>query len=135
MRPSDELKLVSMLRKQYIPDLTPIKPDNSHYDAISFAHNAIVELKCRRRHYQRFMIEKVRYDRLMTIALSEQMGCLYIVSSPSGVWSFDLMAMAEPEWGKRSLPKKSTWSAGNKMMEKEVGYWDVNDGLNITHLL
>jgi hypothetical protein len=124
-----------MLRKQYIPDLTPIKPDNSNYDAISFAHNTIVELKCRRRHYQQFMIEKVRYDRLMKIALIEQMGCLYIVSSPSGVWSFDLMAMVEPEWSKKILPKKSTWSTGNKMMEKEVGYWDVNDGLNITHLL
>jgi hypothetical protein len=135
MRPSDELNLVRLLRKEYIPDLTSAEKSNSFYDAISFQVNAIVELKCRRSHYDNLMLEKIRYERLLTIATREDMGCLYIVSSPKGVWSFDLIGIPEPTWKTKSLPSKTAWTKNRKMIDKEVGYLSVDDGTNITHLL
>lgn len=135
MRPKDELDLVRDLRKEYLPDLISADTFNSHYDAISFKENVIVELKCRKKHYKRLMIERIRYERLLAIAAQEATGCLYIVSSPEGTWAFDLLAIAQPKWGKMRLPNKSTWVTGRKMVDKEVGYLSVDDGTNITHLL
>lgn len=135
MRPSDELNLVRLLRKEYIPDLTSAEKSNSHYDAISFQMNTIVELKCRKSHYDNLMLEKIRYERLLTIAARENMGCLYIVSSPQGVWSFDLLSINEPIWKTKSLPSKTAWSKNRKMIDKKVGYLSIYEGTNITHLL
>jgi hypothetical protein len=135
MRPKDELELVQALRKEVLPDLISAELSNSHYDAVSFQENVIVELKCRRRHYNRLMIERIRYDRLLAIAGQEGMGCLYIVSSPKGVWLFDLVGMPEPKWSKKTLANKTTWATNRVMIEKEVGYLSIYSGTNITHLL
>ncbi len=106
----------------------------SKYDCYSISYNADIELKCRNRHYNDLVIEKIKYDALVARASMFGTVPVYINSTPIGVWSFRLTELPEPSWEERRMPKTTHFS-NNNMIVKVVGYYNISLGKNITDLL
>jgi hypothetical protein len=120
--------------KVTIPDLSKPAINNRCYDAISEEDRLLIEFKCRRKHYNSMLIEKKKYFCLLEKSLEFGMRCLYINSTPEGVFSFDLGRLPEPRWDMYSGPSKTHWQTGRKFVNKEVGYLPLKSAEDITHL-
>lgn len=117
-----EVELFEALKSEY-PDLTPLSATDR---ADGITSNAYIELKCRRTHYPTLMIEKHKWQYLADIRARTGARTLYINSTPSGVYEFDLGALNEPEWLLHYLPTKTDF-AGSQKVEKWVGYLDIKE--------
>jgi len=117
-----EVELFEALKAEY-PDLTPLSATD-RVDGVT--HNSFIELKCRRTHYDRLMIEKHKWDYLADIRARTASRTLYICATPKGIYEFDLGALNEPEWVLKVLPT-STDFAGGKWIEKPVGFIDIKE--------
>ena len=117
-----EVELFEALKSEY-PDLTPLSATDR---ADGITSNAYIELKCRRTHYPTLMIEKHKWQYLADIRARTGARTLYINSTPSGVYEFDLGALNEPQWLLHYLPTKTDF-AGSEKVEKWVGYLDVKE--------
>lgn len=115
-----EVELFEALKAIY-PDLTPVSPTDRH-DGIT--HDSYIEMKCRRTHYDKLLIEKKKWDYLAEIRARTGSRTLYINSTPLGVYEFDLGAINAPEWLLKVLPAKTDYSNGHDI-EKEVGFLDI----------
>ena len=116
------------LLKKVIPDLTTTS-EFSFRDAYSHRHKLSLELKCRKKDYDKLLIEKSKYDNLMLCS-----NVRYVNSLPSGIYSFDLKKMKEPVWFKKILP--ATTECGNdKKIFKLVSLLDLSLADDITKLL
>ena len=116
-----EIDLFEALKENYIPDL--VKNDNEFgtFDCSSEKYKTHIELKCRKWHYEQQIIEKDKYDRLCDFPGKVK----YIVSDPTGVFSYDIKNIPEPTWEDRSMPKTSEFDCKDFVMKK-VGYWNYN---------
>ena len=86
-----------------------------------------MELKSRNTHYDDLLIEKDKYDGLISGAFFFNYMPAYVNSTPEGVWLFDLKELPEPVWEDRWLPQNTEFSnRGNKT--KVVGYLHIKDG-------
>ena len=117
-----EVELFEALKAEY-PDLTPLSATD-RVDGVT--SNAFIELKCRRTHYDRLMIEKHKWDYLADIRARTASRTLYINATPKGIYEFDLGAINEPEWVLKVLPTKTDF-AGSTKVEKAVGFIDVKE--------
>ena len=122
-----EVELFEALKAEY-PDLTPLSATD-RCDAVT--HNAFIEIKCRRKHYDRLMIERHKWFYLADIRARTGFRTLYICSTPQGVYEFDLGALNEPEWVLSLLPTKTDF-AGSEMTEKPVGFLHIQDSRLLT---
>jgi hypothetical protein len=117
-----EGELFWYLKGRYFKDLEKSKDVMSKYDCFSRQYKTIIELKCRRVHYDELMIEKIKYDFLASI------GCkaLYINSTPKGVYSFDISEM-KPEWITDStMPKNTDIDNSDERREKTYALINVS---------
>ena len=87
-------------------------------------HNAFLELKCRRTHYDTLMIEKNKWDYLADIRARTGAKTLYINSTPRGVYQWDLGAVIEPEWALKRLPITTDF-ANKAFNERLAGFLDI----------
>lgn len=104
--------------------LVMMKQKYSRHDCVSEKHKSVIELKCRKKHYDTMLIEKKKYDAL--VAKAEALGYTpyYINSTPEGIYSWNLNDI-EINW-KIENKHPATTSFGNRMrVEKEVGYLDI----------
>ena len=86
--------------------------------------DSYIELKCRRTHYDRLLIEKKKWDYLADIRARTGAKTLYINATPQGIYQFDLGALIEPEWVLKSLP--ITTDFNNKAhSERLCGFFDI----------
>ncbi len=110
-----EKELFNYIKSNYIPDLELAKDKFSDYDCYSYKHKMIIELKCRRAHYDDLFIEKMKYDKLIS------RGCevRYVNSTPKGVYSFNLNEV-HIDWVDRVMKKQTDFSNNNKVV-KVVG--------------
>lgn len=87
----NEQALYELLRDNLYEDLVRVSNDEySVNDCWSQEHGVYIELKCRRSHYDSLMLEKIKYDRLVTEANKIGMLPLYICSTPEGIYEFNL---------------------------------------------
>lgn len=114
-----EAELFEALKSEY-PDLTPLSATDR---ADGVTHNAYLELKCRRTHYDQLMIERRKWDYLADIRARTGARTLYINATPKGIYQFDLGAINAPQWFLRVLPTKTDF-AGSEQAQKEVGFLD-----------
>ena len=105
------------------PDLTPLSATDR---ADGITHNAYIEIKCRRAHYETLMIEKHKWDYLADIRARTGARTLYISATPKGVYEWDLGALNAPEWALMRLPDKTDF-AGAKKIDKLVGFLAIKD--------
>ena len=121
-------KELFLLVKKIIPDLQETTT-YSFRDGYSSDLKLSIELKCRRRHYDYLLIEKSKYDKLIS---NKRMR--YINSTPQGIFSFNLKKIEEPNWWVEEMPATTDFDRC-KRVNKEVGYLNIKDAKNITDLL
>ena len=126
----NEQLLFELLKEKLMPDLQ--QTDQFHFsDCFSKEKDLIVELKCRRVHYETLLIEQSKFIKLMSASYWE---VRYINSTPIGIYSFDLRMIEEPSWIMKDC-KKTTDFEDNTYVPKLVGMLDIKDAKDITKLL
>lgn len=117
--------LFEHLKNNYIADLDWSEGDYSHYDCYSLDLGIDVELKCRNKHYDDLVIEKMKYDKLMERAEKFGTTAVYVSQTPEGIYGFNLSNMPEPTWETRGMPKTSHFNQ-RQFVDKVVGYLNVS---------
>jgi len=125
-----ELDLFLFLMDKKYPDLQKSEGIYDSFDCISRDSNAYIELKCRHTHYPTLLIEEFKYRKLITQAAERDLNPFYINSTPEGVFSFDLMDVAEPEWLNHWMPATTEFSRSNKV-SKLVGYLPIEEAVKL----
>jgi hypothetical protein len=121
----NEELLFTFLREGLYPDLVKSEGIYDTYDCISRQAGHYIELKCRARHYDTLLIEEMKYRKLITQAAERDLVPYYINSTPLGIYSFDLMDLAEPVWYVHYLPATTEFEKIGKV-DKLVGYLPIS---------
>ena len=125
-----EIELFDYLKTNLYPDLEKSIGIFDSFDCISRLAGHYIELKCRNTHYDTLLIEEMKYRKLITQAAERDLIPFYINSTPEGVFSFDLMDLAEPEWVKHWMPATTEFARSNKI-SKLVGYLPIEEGIQL----
>lgn len=123
-----EKELFSLLKHNLYEDLVLVSEDMySAVDCFSESQSAYIELKCRKTHYDKLMIEKLKYDRLVSEANQVGMTPLYICHTPLGIWEFNLDLLSI-DWEDRDDLPATTDFADKRRITKTVGYLSIDRG-------
>lgn len=123
-----ETELFDYLRSSLYPDLEKSIGIYDAFDCISQMAGHYIELKCRHTHYPTLLIEEMKYRKLITQAAERNLIPFYINSTPQGIFSFDLMDLAEPEWFTHRMPQTTEFSRNHKV-DKLVGYLPIEEAI------
>ena len=126
----NEELLFIFLRDGYYPDLSKAPGIYDAFDCISMQAGHYIELKCRATHYPTLLIEEMKYRKLITQAAERDLVPYYINSTPEGVYSFDLMDVAEPVWYVQYLPATTEFDRVEKV-DKLVGYLPIEEAVQL----
>ena len=126
----NEELLFTFLREGYYPDLSKAPGIYDAFDCISVQAGHYIELKCRATHYPTLLIEEMKYRNLITQAAERDLVPYYINSTPEGVYSFDLMDVAEPVWYVQYLPATTEFDRVEKV-DKLVGYLPIEEAVQL----
>ena len=121
-----EDQLFEYMKQNYISDLDWSEGEYAHYDCFSLSLGVDIELKCRNKHYDDLLIEKMKYDKLMARANKFGTLAVYISQTPKGIYAFNLSKLPEPTWETRGMPKTSHFNQ-RQFVDKVVGYLNVKD--------
>jgi hypothetical protein len=126
----NEELLFNFLREGLYPDLEKSIGIYDAYDCISRQAGHYIELKCRATHYDTLLIEEMKYRKLITQAAERDLVPYYINSTPLGIYSFDLMDLAEPVWYVHYLPATTEFEKIGKV-DKLVGYLPIEEAVQL----
>lgn len=126
----NEELLFTFLREGYYPDLSKAPGIYDAFDCISIQAGHYIELKCRATHYDTLLIEEMKYRKLITQAAERNLVPFYINSTPEGIYSFDLMDVAEPVWYVQYLPATTEFDRIEKV-DKLVGYLPIEEAVQL----
>ena len=121
-------EILFRLIKLRIPDLEKTN-QFSYRDGYSAKYDLTIELKCRYKHYDNLLIEKMKYDKLI-----QHKKVFYINSTPIGIFSFDLKKLPEPLWQLDYMPKQTEFNETYDI-QKMVGYLNIYQATDLTHLM
>ena len=101
---------------KFIIDDIEDSEEMSHYDMESI--RSIIEIKVRKSYYDKWMIEKYKYDKLMK--LSGNKDCYYVVAYNHKLYWYDLkdIDISELEVAVMDCPKTTDFK-NNKIVKKE----------------
>ena len=85
-----EQALFDYIKETYLEDLEKSEHTYEYIDATSNGYRLVIELKCRRTHYDELIIEKDKYDLLIGRAKELGFTPFYINSTPKGLYAFNL---------------------------------------------
>ena len=105
-----------------------IKKTSNKFDSTDITSeewDLVAELKCRTSHYQTILIEKVKYDALMS---SDKTNKRFIVSTPLGIYSWDIetVKMEYPEFRMELMPVTTEFGDKGEKVLKPVNYLNIN---------
>ena len=126
MKYLDEKELIEILREEKYPDLEKMKNEFSKWDCTSADDALVIELKCRRKHYPTMLIEKPKFEALLARAKELDYTPLYINSTPTGIYSWDLTKVLI-EWKIENKHPATTSFGARGRVPKEVGYLNIED--------
>jgi hypothetical protein len=126
-----ERELFQKIKARIVPDLKLSNNTYSKWDCWTSKYQLHIELKCRYAHYDDLLIEKNKYDALMAL----DTGVRYICSTPVGVYSFNIKEILEPNWIIEKMPQTTNFNDEPYFIEKNVGYINISNSINITHLI
>jgi hypothetical protein len=130
--PETEKQLFYWMKKYFISDLTPSLFKNARVDCHSDRFKLDIELKCRRRHYNKLLIEKKKYDSILDSSAIRGTTPMYVNSTPLGVYAF-YIGLSPIEWKEEMLPKKTFYN-DRKDILKVVGYIDIVESVDLLEL-
>jgi len=125
-----EVELFDYLKTFLYPDLEKSIGIFDSFDCISRQAGHYIELKCRATHYPTLLIEEMKYRKLITQSAERDLIPFYINSTPLGVFSFDLMDLAEPIWEVKYLPATTQFGRSGKV-DKLIGYLPVEEAVQL----
>jgi len=120
-----EIDLFDHLKSNYIEDLSWSEGNYSHHDCYSLDLKCDIELKCRNKHYDDLVIERYKYEKLISRADKYDTIPVYLCQTPKGIYGFNLSLLSEPEWFIKGMPKTSHFSR-REFVDKEVGMLHIN---------
>jgi hypothetical protein len=126
----NEELLFTFLQQSLYPDLVKSEGIFDAYDCISKQAGHYIELKCRATHYNTLLIEEMKYRKLITQAAERDLVPFYINSTPAGIFSFDLLDLAEPVWFNHQMPATTEFDRVQKV-EKLVGYLPIEEAVQL----
>ena len=112
-----ESDLFDLLKNGFISDLKKSEDQFSRWDCVSHKFTYRIELKCRKTHYDKLMLERDKYFALILSYVETGYKPLYINSTPKGVYVFDLSEL-NPEWTTDTRMPKTTDFDNNNRVEK-----------------
>ena len=124
-----EQELFDYLQKNHIADLEMSDEPMSHWDCYSAKYQYDIELKCRRTHYDDLLIEKMKYDNLISRATKFGTTPIYINSTPLGIYVFNLSAV-EIDWQTKKMPATTDFARKEKV-DKVVGFLNLTKAKKI----
>lgn len=120
-----EKDLFQYLKEKYYPDLVMAKSKISKWDCYSPSTYHRIELKCRKTHYPELMIERPKFDNMITKCEDNLDIPFYINSTPEGIFRFNLYKV-KPSWFFKKL-RATTAFVDNTRVNKEIALLDVID--------
>tara|TARA_R110000772_G_scaffold130945_1_gene239175 strand:+ start:50 stop:448 length:399 start_codon:yes stop_codon:yes gene_type:complete len=123
---NNEKGLFEHLKDKYLADLEWSEGNYSHHDCYSKDYNCDIELKCRNRHYDDLVIEKLKYDKLILRAKEYNTLPVYICQTPKGIFAFNLSSLEEPLWETKGMPKTSHFNQ-RQFVDKVVGFFNISN--------
>jgi hypothetical protein len=126
MRLKEELELFSFLQG-LIPDIQWAPDAYADYDCLSRAKKCLLELKCRKTHYDKLLIEKFKHQAIMKAAARVNYTPVYVCSTPKGIWGFNL-SKTDLRWENRKMPWHTEGKQSKDKVDKEVGYLSISEG-------
>lgn len=111
-----EKELFDFLKSNYLPDLELAEDRFSFYDCYSKDSRLIIELKCRREHYDTLMLERYKYRKL--IKYSSQTEIRYISSTPKGIYSFNINELKDINWSSGAMPMTTDFNRSQKIKKE-----------------
>ena len=136
MRYKKEKKLFDRLKNKLIEDLAEYEDAFSVCDCYSEELSCDIELKVRDSHYDTLILEKKKFDSLISLAQKNNRRAIYINETPRGVYVFDLgkiQSDRDLKWEVAQLPKSTYWKKNYK--SKSVFYLPVSWAIDITDKL
>ena len=85
--------------------------ENTFYDARGLTpkgHKCVVEMKFRNKYYETKMLEKAKYDKLMS--LPEDVVKIYFVNDTKGNYTYWLNTLELPDSESSNCPKTTMWA-------------------------
>ena len=133
MNEQDVIEMLNIAHYNFEP-----MPDKfSRYDAFYPELGVMLEIKCRNKHYDDTLMEKMKYDWNKQYAKDNSFEFIYAVSMPSEkgdkLYIFDPINMEDEDdydfgWHTKKLPANTEFS-GSQWIDKEVGYLHIDDAL------
>jgi len=125
----NEYDLFNWLADNYYSLLINTNENYSKSDCYDIKTMHRIELKCRAKHYDNLIIEKPKYDFL--ISRSKQFGDIpiYINSTPKGIYLFNLQNL-KLKWYSKDLPKTTDFN-NNNLIQKEIAEINIKYALKL----
>jgi len=99
-----EKELFEWLKEKHFPDLEHSPQVYDGFDCVTIKFGMFIELKSRNTHYDTLLLEKKKFDFLVTKAKELGLTAWYVNYTPSGVWSFKLDDENDFVWEDKWLP-------------------------------
>jgi hypothetical protein len=127
----NELELFQFLQTHYLRDLKKSADQFERTDCVSDEARMVIELKCRRTHYDQLLIEKKKFDAL--IARADELGYLavYVNSTPLGIYLWNLYNDNAIDWQQEQMPATTDFQNGNKI-SKVVGFLPISKAVHLS---
>ena len=122
-----EVDLFNWLKENIYLDLVKSKNQMSRWDCYSSTAGHRIELKCRKKHYDTLLLEKKKYDAMISETTKHLDTPIYINSTPEVIYSFNLFFIKNV-WEVNYLNPATTQFANRNRIPKEVTYLKTTDG-------
>jgi len=131
----NEQKVIELLNKAEY-NFEKMDDKFSRYDAFDPEMGVMLEIKCRNKHYEDTLLEKMKYDWNVEFAEENDYVFLYAVSMPTEegdtLYLFDPKIMDDEgydfKWHTKKLPAKTEFGRSD-WIDKEVGYLHIKDAI------
>jgi len=125
-----ELELLQFLQTNYLRDLKKMPNQFSTHDCVSDQMRLVIELKCRRTHYEELLIEKKKFDALVFKAENLNYQAAYINSTPRGIYGWNL-SLLSIDWQEEQMPATTDFQNGNTI-SKVVGFLPISNAVHLS---
>ena len=127
-----EQELFEWLKVGHFFDLEKSSKEWDSFDCTSNYYKMFIELKSRNTHYDTLLLERKKFDFLITTADVLGYTPWYINSTPLGVWSFPLKTVVQNlEWVEKWLPTTTEFPDKSKT-NKLVTFLPLELGIKLS---
>ena len=129
MKNYKEKDLFEWLNQNHYNTLVNSKNPISRWDCYDIETRNRIELICRSKHYNTLLLEKTKYDALISESNKHLDIPIYINSTPNGIYLFNLLEV-ELNWFIKSLPATTEFEK-RMWIKKEVAELKIEQAIKL----